>query len=131
MQNTWSQGGVVPLTLQVQVNSIPVSGLMPTVEVVRHPDYFVADWKNNVFVAPVVVESGRALMSQVPSGDGSLYVREFDRSKFAENDPRAIYFARYRVVIPSGNVVCTDTSLSTHETHVFELDTGLFANFSS
>lgn len=132
-QNRWEQGGAVPLLFQVQVGSVPVSGLQPTVEMIRYPDYWVADWASGVFVAPCAAASGRALMAQVPSGDGGLYVREFNRASFSETGNRTVYIARYRATIPSGALssVTEDTEVSTHETHVFELDAGLFASFSN
>lgn len=132
-QNRWTQGGDVPLLLQVQVDSVPVSGLQPTVEIVRYPDYFVADWSNNTFAAPGTANSGQALMALVPSGDGGLYIRNFNRSDFSETNNRAIYIARYRAILPSGIVpsVTSDTNFSEHEEHVFELAPGLFATFDN
>jgi hypothetical protein len=118
--------------LQVQVDSIPISGLNPTVELVRYPDYFVADWASGIFVQPGTASSGQALMATVPLGNGSLYVRNFNRSDFLETSNRAIYIARYRATLPSGIVssIVSDINFSEHEEHVFELDPGLFATFN-
>lgn len=95
-------GGQIPLTLSVQHNLVPVSGLSPTVQVVRYPDSKVADWSTNTFVDENSASSGFGVMTEISSGT-AVYVRNFNPDLFVdEASGRQIYHARYKAVIPSG-----------------------------
>jgi len=120
--NVWLKGdGSIPLTLEVQYSFIPVSGIQPTVEVLRYPDYAVADWSTSTFVPFGTASSGRGLMEEVPSGMEGLYKRDFNPGTFGEAGNRQIYFARFRATVPSGfrEGVDEDVDLITHELEFF------------
>lgn len=103
MQVSWTKGeGEVPLSFEVQVNFVPASGLQPTVEVLRFADNAVADWSTMQFVAYGTAVSGLAQMSELVPRAG-FYTRPFDPLDFGESsDDRQVYFARYRIIVPSG-----------------------------
>jgi len=102
-QVSWIKGeGEVPLSFEIQVNWMPASGLQPSVEVLRFADNAVADWNSLTFVAYGAAVSGMAQMAELVPRAG-FYTRSFDPLDFGEAvDDRQVYFARYRVVIPSG-----------------------------
>ena len=117
-QNVWLKNdGSIPLVLEVQFDSIPVSGIQPTVEVVRYSDWAVADWSTNSFVSPAAAVSGQGVMEPLPSGTRDTYFRHFNPALFGEGAGRQIYLTRFRATIPSGYAkgVDKDVSLSTHQ----------------
>lgn len=132
-QNTWQRSaGSIPLILDVVLDGVLVSGVVPTVQVVRYPDNFVADWAALDFVAPNTAVSGLATMSGIPFMPG-LYRRDFDPSLFGEDSSsKQIYIAKYKAVIPSGYVesITQDSELVAHEMHVFVGLPDLIASFS-
>lgn len=120
--NEWLRGdGEIPLTLEVQFDFIPVSGIEPTVQVLRFTDETEADWSTNMFVPFGTASSGQGVMTTV-SGDLGLYRRNFNPAVFGETGgDRQIYYARFRAVVPSGFTadVVKDIPLVTHELEFF------------
>ena len=97
-QSVWaSNSGPIPLLLSVQFNFVPVSGLIPTVEIYRNSDDFIADFDDNTFKAAGAV-SGVVPMTEVPSDDG-LYRRNFDPAAFGIVDEEKFY-VRFKTNIP-------------------------------
>lgn len=118
-----SNNGDVPLMLEVQKDFIPVSGILPTVEVYRLPDHFFADWTDLSFKAPAVVGDRFGVMSEVPS-DRGVYLRFFNPIDFSQNLPIQNFYVRYRATIPSGTLVGAEIlnrsiTLEKTETHSF------------
>lgn len=130
--NVWLRGdGAIPLAFEVQYNSIPVSGIVPTVEVIRFADGQQADWSTNTFVPYGTAVSGFASMSGV-NGNLGLYNRDFNPISFGENSAQSqTYYSRFRAVVPSGfSDLTVDLSLVTHDIQHFRPGDGeLFADF--
>lgn len=97
-QSIWaSNAGSIPLLLSVQFNFVSVSGLIPTVEVFRTSDDFIADFSDNTFKASGAV-SGIVPMTEVPTDQG-LYRRNFDPADFGIVTEEKFY-VRYKTTIP-------------------------------
>lgn len=103
-----SNDGAVPLSLEVQYEFVPASGLSPTVEVYRASDHYYADWTTMTFKAPAASGDKYGSMSEVPSNHG-LYQRNFNPVDFGQILPQQHFYARYQVTIPSGYVAGENT----------------------
>jgi len=113
----------IPLMLEVQYFSVPVSGLVPTVEVYKFDNHNIANWDDLVFL-PSSSGIFSTTMSGVPSNHG-LYTRLFSPLDFGQNNKRQTYYVRYKATIPSGmqineNIISEDINISATEIHSFD-----------
>jgi len=87
--NIWNIGQEIPLELRLVKDGLGLSGLAPTVELRRYPDYFYWDWNTAQFVDTGGIKE--LTLGEVVGDDG-LYQEMFDHSTVnAEGLIKAIY----------------------------------------
>ena len=100
MQYSWGTSEVpVPLNLEVQYNYIPVSGIIPTVEIYRLYDNYYLDWGTNTFVASGGTKQGS--MSGITDITG-FYAQSFNPIAASQTGDYQKYYIKYHAIIPSG-----------------------------
>jgi hypothetical protein len=93
-------GGEARLKISVSSGGVPVTGITPTVTIVRDSDNFVADFVATVFdsATPATIGDSRFRKSMTELGIG-IYIADFDPVPFGDNTEE-VYTAIYRHDVP-------------------------------